>query len=87
MKTSFPEISEELYKAEKGRDELEVLIEGQVPVGEQKGDTTSFNANAFKTRENAQAEDLIRKLPGVTFQNGQIQAQGEQVQRVLVDGR
>ncbi|QYH40359.1 outer membrane beta-barrel protein [Algoriphagus sp. NBT04N3] len=65
----------------------EVLIEGQVPVGEQKGDTTSFNANAFKTRENAQAEDLIRKLPGVTFQNGQIQAQGEQVQRVLVDGR
>ncbi len=27
--TSFPEISEELYKAEKGRDEWEVLIEGQ----------------------------------------------------------
>lgn len=65
----------------------EVVIEGQVPVGEVKGDTTSFNANAFKTQENAQAEDLIRKMPGITMQGGQIQAQGEQVQRILVDGR
>jgi hypothetical protein len=65
----------------------EVLIEGQVVVGEVKGDTTSFNANAFKTRENGDAEDLVRKLPGVTIQNGEIQAKGEQVQKVLVDGR
>ncbi|MFC3416361.1 outer membrane beta-barrel protein [Algoriphagus hitonicola] len=65
----------------------EVLIQGQVPVGEMKGDTTSFNANAFKTQENAQAEDLIRKMPGITMQGGQIQAQGEAVQKVLVDGR
>lgn len=65
----------------------EVIIEGQIPVGEVKGDTTSFNANAFKTRENADAEDLVRKIPGVTIQNGEIQAKGEQVQRVLVDGR
>lgn len=65
----------------------EVVIEGQIPVGEVKGDTTSFNANAFKTRENADAEDLVRKIPGVTIQNGEIQAKGEAVQKVLVDGR
>jgi hypothetical protein len=65
----------------------EVIIEGLVPVGEQRGDTTSFNANAFKTQENAQAEDLIRKLPGITMQGGQLQAQGEAVQKILVDGR
>ncbi|HSF55777.1 MAG TPA: TonB-dependent receptor [Algoriphagus sp.] len=65
----------------------EVVIEGQNVVGEQKGDTTSFNANAFKTQQNAQAEDLIRKMPGITMQNGQVQAQGEQVQKILVDGR
>lgn len=65
----------------------EVVIEGQIPVGEVKGDTTSFNANAFRTRENADAEDLVRKIPGVTIQNGEIQAKGEQVQKVLVDGR
>lgn len=65
----------------------EVVIEGQIMVGEVKGDTTSFNANAFKTRENADAEDLVRKIPGVTIQNGEIQAKGETVQKVLVDGR
>nr|WP_317194841.1 TonB-dependent receptor [Algoriphagus pacificus] len=65
----------------------EVVIEGQSPVGEMRGDTTSFNASAFKTQQNAQAEDLIRKLPGVTIQNGQVQAQGEAVQKILVDGR
>lgn len=65
----------------------EVIIEGQISVGEVKGDTTSFNANAFKTRENADAEDLVRKIPGITIQNGEIQAKGEQVQKVLVDGR
>lgn len=65
----------------------EIVIEGLNPVGEQKGDTTSFNAKAFKTQENAQAEDLIRKLPGITVQGGQIQAQGEAVQKILVDGR
>lgn len=65
----------------------EVVIEGENAVGEMKGDTAVFNASAFKTRENAMAEDLIGKLPGITIENGQVQAQGEQVQKVLVDGR
>ncbi|SEJ07603.1 Outer membrane receptor proteins, mostly Fe transport [Cyclobacterium xiamenense] len=65
----------------------EVVIEGETSVGEMKGDTAVFNASAFRTRENAMAEDLIGKLPGVTIENGQVQAQGEQVQKVLVDGR
>ncbi|MEX0882726.1 MAG: carboxypeptidase-like regulatory domain-containing protein, partial [Cyclobacteriaceae bacterium] len=65
----------------------EVVIEGENSVGEMKGDTAVFNASAFKTKENAMAEDLIGKLPGITIENGQVQAQGEQVQKVLVDGR
>jgi len=65
----------------------EVVIQGEAAVGEMKGDTAVFNASAFKTRENAMAEDLIGKLPGVTIENGQVQAQGEQVQKILVDGR
>lgn len=65
----------------------EVVIQIESKVGEMKGDTAVFNANAFKTRENAMAEDLIGKLPGVTVENGQIQSQGEQVQKILVDGR
>ena len=54
----------------------EVTIEGENVVGEMRGDTAVFNANAFKTRENAMAEDLIGKLPGVTIENGKVQAQG-----------
>lgn len=65
----------------------EFVLQGQIPVGEMQGDTTSFNANAFRTRENAVAEEMVRKLPGVTIQDGQIQARGENVQKVLVDGR
>lgn len=77
----------ELTLVEDAQELGEVIIEGQVPVGEMRGDTTSFNANAFKTKENGVAEDLVRKLPGITITNGEVQAQGEAVQKILVDGR
>jgi hypothetical protein len=51
------------------------------------GDTTEFRASAVKTNPDATAEDLVQKLPGVTVENGQVKAQGEQVQQVLVNGR
>ena len=53
----------------------------------QKGDTTEFRASAVKTHKDATAEDLVQKLPGVTMEGGQIKAQGENVQNVLVNGR
>jgi hypothetical protein len=53
----------------------------------QKGDTTQFNAEAFKTNPDATAEDLITKMPGVTIVDGKVQAQGENVTKVLVDGK
>ena len=53
-----------------------------------KGDTTEFNAASFKTKPNAVAEDLLKKLPGLEVgADGSIKAQGETVQRVLVDGK
>lgn len=65
----------------------EVQVVGRAPIGEQKGDTTQFNAKAFKTAPDASAEDLVTKMPGVTIQNGAIQAQGEEVRQVFVDGK
>ncbi|MCJ8164499.1 TonB-dependent receptor [Pontibacter sp. E15-1] len=65
----------------------EVQVVGHVPLGEQKGDTTSYNAGAFKTAPDASAEDLVQKMPGVTIQDGTIQAQGQDVKQVLVDGK
>lgn len=53
----------------------------------QNGDTTAYNANAFKTNKDASAEDLVTKMPGVTIVDGKVQAQGEDVKEVLVDGK
>ena len=65
----------------------DVTVEDFVERVRQNGDTTEFNAAAFKVNPDASAENLIEKMPGVVLQNGQVQAQGENVRRVLVDGR
>lgn len=65
----------------------EVKVVGQVTAMEQKGDTTQFNAAAFKTNPDATSEDLIQKMPGITVTNGTVTAHGETVNRVLVDGK
>jgi hypothetical protein len=53
----------------------------------QKADTTEYRASAVKTSKDATAEDLVQKLPGVTLENGQVKAHGENVQQVLVNGK
>ena len=71
--------------------DTEALGEAQVVGARQRvevrGDTTAFNADAFPVNPDASAQDLLAKLPGVTIENGTVTAQGETVQRVLVDGR
>src|SRR5262249_8600507 len=53
-----------------------------------KGDNVEYNANAYKTQPDASAEDLLKKLPGVEVdQAGNIKAQGEDVNNVLVNGK
>ncbi|NVO21484.1 MAG: TonB-dependent receptor [Bacteroidetes bacterium] len=54
---------------------------------EQKGDTTQYNASAFKVTQDATTEDLIKKMPGITVENGTVKAHGEDVKKVLVDGK
>lgn len=64
-----------------------VQITGQSLPALQKGDTTEISANSYKTLPDASAEDLITKMPTVTMQDGKVQAQGEEVKQVLVDGK
>lgn len=65
----------------------EVTVEAKQTIATQNGDTTSYNANAFKVNKDATAEDLVTKMPGVTITDGKVQAQGEEVKKVLVDGK
>jgi outer membrane receptor protein involved in Fe transport len=69
--------------------ELEALVvKGEKAPVTVKRDTIEFNAGSFKTKANANVEDLLKKMPGMDVQSdGTIRAQGEQVQRVTVDGR
>jgi len=65
----------------------DIQVQGQRNPVEAKGDTVQFNASAFKVHQDATVEDLVRKMPGVVVVNGEVQAQGERVQQVLVDGK
>ncbi len=65
----------------------QVQVIERLPAASQQGDTAQFNAGAFKVNPDANAEDLIRKMPGVVVEGGRVQAQGEDVQQVLVDGK
>jgi hypothetical protein len=65
-----------------------VVIKGVVTPVVVKTDTVEYNASAFKVRENAVVEDVLKKLPGVEVaKDGSIKAQGETVTRVRVDGK
>lgn len=65
----------------------EVIIKGQAAAIKIKGDTTEFNASAYKIQPNDRVEDLLKKFPGVTVDaQGKITAQGKTVEKVLVDG-
>lgn len=64
----------------------EVLVRA-TPPAVQKADTTEYVADAFKLNRDAQAEDLLLKLPGVSVIDGIVKAGGDEVRQVLVDGR
>lgn len=64
-----------------------VVVTGTQIRAQQLGDTTQFNADAYKTNPDATAEDLVTKMPGVTSDNSGVKVNGEAVQQVYVDGK
>ena len=72
----------------KATDLQGVTIIAKTPPVRQKGDTSEFTASEFKVNPDATAEDLVKKLPGITVaKDGTVTAMGEQVRKVTVDGR
>ena len=66
---------------------LDEVVINEAPI-RVNGDTLAFKADAFKTKPNATVEDLLKKMPGMTVdRDGTVKAQGEQVQKVYVDGK
>ncbi len=66
----------------------EVVVTSEAPPVTLVGDTIQYNAGSFKTQPNANVEDLLKKLPGVKVEkDGTVKAQGEKVEKVLVNGK
>ncbi len=98
---SYPKFGEFFKEIKKGSADLdlgkvelqsaahlieEVLITGKIPVVI-KGDTVEYDAGSFVTEKNANVEDLLKVLPGISVDaTGKITAQGKTVEKVLVDG-
>ncbi|MBR2867174.1 MAG: outer membrane beta-barrel protein [Alistipes sp.] len=64
-----------------------VVKEVQALRTSQNGDTVAYNAAAFKVATDADVEGLLKKMPGITISNGTVEAQGEQVKKIFVDGK
>ena len=67
-------------------EQVEVKAE-RIPLRIKK-DTLEFDAGAFQVQPTDVVEDLLKKLPGVEVdRDGTIRAQGEAVEKVMVDGK
>ena len=53
-----------------------------VPRATIMGDTLRYTASQFKVTMDAELETLLRKLPGISINNGKIEAQGEVVKQI-----
>ena len=65
----------------------QAVVTAELKEMEVKDDTLIFNADAFKVPEGSVLEDLIKKLPGVTIEDGTIKVNGKTVRRILVGGK
>lgn len=65
----------------------EVIVQQKIAAIRIKGDTTEYRADSFRVGANSNVQDLLRKLPGISVNGkGEITAQGQKVEKVLVDG-
>jgi hypothetical protein len=65
----------------------DIVVEAMAVRVEMVGDTIQYNASAFKVNPDATVEDLIKKMPGITVENGVVKAQGQDVKKVTIDGK
>lgn len=66
-------------------EEVQLTYEMPVTI---KGDTIVYNADSFKNGTERKLEDVLEKLPGVEInEDGQVEVEGQVVQKVMVDGK
>jgi hypothetical protein len=75
-----------LHPAAKEMDTI--IVKASPPLVVIKKDTIEFDASSFKTPPNAVANDLIKRIPGLTIdEQGRLIYNGRSISKVLVDGK
>lgn len=65
----------------------EVIVKQRIAAIRMKGDTTEYRADSFYVGPNANVQDLLKRMPGIQVNSkGEISAQGQKVEKILVDG-
>ncbi|GAA3648981.1 outer membrane beta-barrel protein [Flavivirga jejuensis] len=65
----------------------EIVITSVAPITIKK-DTLEFNVKSFKTKKDANIEDLLKEIPGIEIdEEGKIKVNGKEVNKVLVNGK
>lgn len=66
----------------------EVVVTGKLPEVTLKGDTTLINADAFKTPEGSSVKDLVKRVPGLDYdeENHTLTYNGKPIQEINVNG-
>ena len=66
----------------------DVVVQGRRAPVTIKKDTLEFNVASFKTKKDANVEDLLKELPGVEVdEQGNITVNGKPVNKILVNGK
>ena len=65
----------------------EVIVRATPPGVKQKVDTLEYSASSYKVNPDADAQDMVRKMPGITIEDGVVKAGGEDIKKVTIDGR
>jgi hypothetical protein len=88
LKLDKPKLSLKNILLSENTNELDaIVIMSQAPITIKK-DTLEFNVKSFKTKKNANIEDLLRELPGVEVSEaGKIKINGKEVNKVLLNGK
>lgn len=87
FRVSAPKLNLGVLKLKPGVQIETVVKETKALRTSQKGDTVSYNAGAFKVVADADVEGLLKKMPGITVTDGTVEAQGETVKKIFVDGK
>jgi len=66
----------------------EVVVKGKMAAVAIKEDTIEYRADQYRLRQNAVAEDLLKRLPGMQVDaEGNIQTMGKRVMKVRINGK